>query len=129
MKYRFGKKEMGSSFTEDMCNIIYFPVFDSPGIPTVILNKTGEIIEFMIRNYESENGCILDLSRLCLCARLEAFLNKEGKFVKVISVVISGFDGHEDIWMESEYDISKSALLEQFREYFMNKLSDNLFNT
>ena len=98
-------------------------------IPYGILDKTDEMIESMLCNYISENGCIPELSKLCLCARLTAFLNKEGKSALEISIVISRLDDCESIWIEGEYRIVKEdALYKPFKEYFMKKLENILFN-
>ena len=126
--YRFGKIENISSFTDNTSNNIYFPISDSSEIPSLILDKTEEMIRCMLHDYEVEKGYILDLSKLCLCARLVAFINKEGKAIKGISVIIFGIDENECI--EDEYRIVEGdALYEPFREYFMEQLEKSLFRS
>lgn len=127
--HKFGKVENMDSFTDNTSNNIYFPVLASSEIPYVILVKTEEMIEAMLCKYKSENGYIPELSELCLCARLVVSFNKEGKSIREISVVITGLDGCEDIWIENEYRIVKeNTLYKPFKEYFMKKLENILFN-
>lgn len=82
----------------------------------------------MKRDHPDRKGNIYDVT-LCLCAKLAAFLDKEGKSALEISIVIFGLDDCECIWIEGEYRIGKEdALYKPFKEYFMKKLENILFN-
>ena len=127
--YGFGKTERQNCFEDGTVNTLYFPVMDSDGFPPEIRSKTGEIIENMLRAYEAENGCELDLSALCLNARMVVFMDKTGKWSYETAVVISGKSGCDDVWIEEDYSIKpEDHLYEIFRRYFMEQLESNLFN-
>lgn len=124
----FGKIERQNCFEDGTVNTLYFPVMDSTGFPPEIRSKTGEIIENMLWAYEAENGCELDLSALCLNARMVVFMDKTGKWSYEIAVVISGKSGCDDVWIEESYPIRhENYLFEPFKAYFMERLERNLF--
>lgn len=104
--YQFGRIENLDCFEKDITNIIYFSVTDSPDFPKAIRDKAEEMIDSMIHNYEMENNCKLDLSKLCLNARILAFVGNNGNRTYKIAVVISGnIEEFDDIWIERSYAI------------------------
>ncbi len=121
----FGKIEETDSFTDGECSIIYFPVTGSPDFPAGIRKRTEECIRILITAYESENGCSLDISELCLCARL-VVCRKTGCG---ISIVISGTGcSGRDVWIDEYYKIGcGDPLYGQFKSYFMAQLEKELF--
>ena len=127
--YQFGRVEDQNCFEDGATNIIYFPVTDSPDFPKAIRNKAEEMIDSMVHAYETENNCKLDLSKLCLNARIIAFVGNNGNWSYEIAVVISGnIDEFDDIWIERSYAISRDNLLYvQFKAYFMEQLEKRLF--
>ena len=127
--YEFGKTEIQDCFEDGTVNTLYSPVMDSVDFPKGIRDKTEAIIENMIYNYETENNCNLDLSAMCINAKLDVFMNKTGKWSYEIAVVISGKSGCDDVWIEEDYSIKpEDHLYEIFRRYFMEQLESNLFN-
>lgn len=125
---RFGKIENQSCFEDGTVNTLYFPVMNSVDFPKGIRDKTEAIIENMIYNYEMENNCNLDLSALCINARLDVFMDKTGKWSYEISVVISGGNGCDDVWIEEDYTIKPGDhLYKHFRRYFMEQMEKSLF--
>ena len=128
-EYMFGKTERQNCFEDGTVNTLYFPVMDSDGFPKGIRDKTEKIIENMIYDYEMENQCNLDLSALCLNARMVVFMDKTGKWSYEMAVMISGKSGCDDVWIEEDYSIKpEDHLYEIFRRYFMEQLESNLFN-
>lgn len=127
--YQFGRVENLDCFEEDITNIIYFPVTDSPDFPKAIRDKAEEMIDSMIVIYETENNCKLGLSKLCLNARIIAFVGNNGNWIYEIAVVIASNMGKfDDIWIEGSYSISRDDLLyTQFKAYFMEQLEKKLF--
>lgn len=127
--YQFGRVENLDCFEEDITNIIYFSVTDSPDFPKAIRDKVEEMIDSMIHTNEMENNCKLDLSKLCLNARILAFVGNNGNRTYKIAVVISGnIEEFDDIWIERSYAISRDDLLYvQFKAYFMEQLEKKLF--
>lgn len=127
--YQFERVEDQNCFEDGTTNMIYFPVADSPDFPKVIRDKAKEMIDSMIYTYEKENNCKLDLSKLCLNARIIAFVGNNGNWSYEIAVVISGnIEEFDDIWIERSYAISQDNLLyAQFKAYFMEQLEKRLF--
>lgn len=127
--YQFGRVENLDCFEDDITNIVYFPVTDSLDFPKPIRDKAEEMIDSMIHTYETENNCRLDLSKLCLNARIIAFVGNNGNWTYEIAVVISGnMEEFDDIWIERSYAISRDDLLYvQFKAYFMEQLEKTLF--
>lgn len=127
--YQFGRVEDLNCFEDGATNIVYFPVTDSSDFPKAIRDKTEELIDSMIHTYETENNCKLDLSKLCLNARIIAFVGNNGNWTYEIAVVISGnIEEVDDIWIERSYAISRDDLLYvQFKAYFMEQLEKKLF--
>ena len=127
-EYMFGKTERQNCFEDGTVNTLYFPVMDSDGFPKGIRDKTEAIIENMIYNYETENNCNLDLSAMCINAKLDVFMNKTGKWSYEMAVMISGKSGCDDVWIEESYPIRhENYLFEPFEAYFMERLERNLF--
>ena len=127
--YKFGKSDSVDSFEDGVNNILYFPVKDSMDFPRAIKDKAEKMIDSIIHTYELENNCKLDLSKLCLNARMVVFMDKNGNWVYEIVVVISGDISHDDIWIEDNYIIGlDDPLYEPFKVYFMEQLEKNLFN-
>lgn len=127
--YQFGRVENLDCFEDDITNIVYFPVTDSPDFPKSIRDKAEELIDSMIHTYETENNYKLDLSKLCLNARILAFVGNNGNCTCEMAVVISGnIEEIDDIWIERSYAISRDDLLYvQFKAYFMEQLEKKLF--
>lgn len=127
--YQFGRVENLDCFEDDITNIVYFPITDSPDFPKAIRDKTEEMIGSMIHTYETENNCKLDLSKLCLNARILTFVGNSGNWTYEIAVVISGnIEEFDDIWIERSYAINWDDLLYvQFKAYFMEQLEKKLF--
>lgn len=127
--YQFGRVEDINCFEDDITNIVYFPVTDSPDFPKSIRNKAEELIDSMIHTYEAENNCKLDLSKLCLNTRIIAFAGNNGNWIYEIAVVISGnMEEFDNIWIEKSYAISRYDLLYvQFKAYFLEQLEKKLF--
>lgn len=127
--YQFGRVENLDCFEDDITNIVYFPVTDSLDFPKPIRDKAEEMIDSMIHTYETENNCRLDLSKLCLNARILTFVGNNGNWTYEIAVVISGnMEEFDDIWIERSYAISRDDLLYvQFKAYFMEQLEKTLF--
>ena len=127
--YQFGHVDDMNCFEDGTTNIVYFPVIDSPDFPKTIRDKTEEMIDSMIHIYEMENNCKLDLSKLCLDARIIAFVGNSGNWSYEIAVVISGnIEEFADIWIERSYTISRDDLIyAQFKAYFMEQLEKKLF--
>lgn len=127
--YQFGRVEDLNCFEDGATNIVYFPVTDSPDFPKSIRDKAEELIDSMIHTYETENNCKLDLSKLCLNARILTFVGNSGNWSYEIAVVISGnIEEIDDIWIERSYAISWDDLLYvQFKAYFMEQLEKKLF--
>ena len=127
--YQFGRVEDLNCFEDGATNILYFPVADSPDFPKVIRDKAEEMIDSMVHTYETENNCKLDLSKLCLNARIIAFVGNNGNWSYEIAVVISGnIEELYDVWSERSYAISRDDLLyAQFKAYFMEQLEKKLF--
>lgn len=128
-KYRFGRIEDLSCFDDGVTNIVYFPVTDSADFPKAIRDKAKEMIDSMIHICEKDNHCKLDLSKLCLNARIIAFAGNNGNWIYEIAVVISGnMEEFDDIWVERSYGISRNdPLYVQFKAYFMEQLEKELF--
>lgn len=128
--YKFGKIDSVDSFEDGTNSILYFPVKDSMDFPKAIRDKAEKMIDSVIHIYELENNYKLDLSKLCLNARMVAYVDKDGNWVYEIAVVISGdviFD--DDIWIEDSYTIGLDDLLyEPFKAYFMEQLEKSIFN-
>lgn len=126
--YQFGRVEDLNCFEDGVTNIVYFPVIDSLDFPKAIRDKAEEMIDSMIHIYETENNCKLDLSKLCLNARIIAFVGNNGNWSYEIAVVISSNMEFDDLWIEKSYDISRNdCLYESFKEYFMEQLEKKLF--
>lgn len=127
--YQFGRVEDLNCFEDDITNIIYFPVTDSLDFPKPIRDKAEEMIDSMIHTYEMENNCKLDLSKLCLNARIIAFVGNDGNWLYEIAVVMAGnIEEIDDIWIERSYAISWDDLLyAEFKAYFMEQLEKKLF--
>lgn len=127
--YQFGRVENMDCFEEDITSIVYFPVKDSLDFPKAIRDETEEMIDSMIHIYETENNCKLDLLKLCLNARIIAFVGNNDNWTYEIAVVISGnIEEVDDIWIERNYAISRDDLLYvQFKAYFMEQLEKKLF--
>ena len=127
--YQFGHVDDLNCFEDGTTHIVYFPVIDSPDFPKAIRGKTEEMIDSMIHIYEMENNCKLDLSKLCLNARIIVFVGNNGNWSYEIAVVISGnIEEFADIWMERSYAISRDDLIyAQFKAYFMEQLEKKLF--
>ena len=127
--YQFGRVEDQNCFEDGATNIIYFPVTDSPDLPKAIRDKAEEMIDKMVHAYETENNCKLDLSKLCLNARIIAFVGNNGNWSYEIAVVISSnIEELYDVWIERSYAISRDNLLYvQFKAYFMEQLEKRLF--
>lgn len=128
-KYQFGRIEDLSCFDDGVTNIVYFPVIGSADFPKAIRNKAEEMIGSIIHVYETDNHCKLDLSKLCLNARIIAFVGNNGNWIYEIAVVISGnMEEFDNIWIERSYSISRNdPLYEQFKAYFMEQLEKELF--
>lgn len=128
--YQFGRVEDQNCFEDGATNMIYFPVItDSSDFPKAIRDKAEEMINSMIHTYETENNCKLDLSKLCLNARIIAFVGNDGNWSYEIAVVISSnIEEPYDVWIERSYAISRDDLLYvEFRAYFMKQLEKKLF--
>lgn len=127
--YQFGRVEDQNCFEDGATNIVYFPVTDSSDFPKAIRDKTEEMIGSMIHTYEAENNYKLDLSKLCLNARILAFVGNNGNWTCEIAVVISGnIEEIDDIWIETSYAINWDDLLYmEFKAYFMEQLEKKLF--
>lgn len=127
--YQFGRVENLDCFEDGTINIVYFPVKDSLDFPKAIRDETEEMIDSMIHIYETENNCKLDLLKLCLNARIIAFVGNNDNWTYEIAVVISGnIEEVDDIWIERNYAISRDDLLYvQFKAYFMEQLEKKLF--
>ena len=128
--YQFGRVEDQNCFEDGETNMIYFPVItDSPDFPKAIRDKAEEMIDSMIHTYETDNNCKLDLSKLCLNARIIAFVGNGGNWSYEIAVVMAGnIEEFDDIWIERSYAISRDDLLyAQFKVYFMEQLEKKLF--
>lgn len=127
--YQFGRVEDLDCFEDEITNIVYFPVTDSPDFPKAIRDKAEEMIDSMVHAYETENNCKLDLSKLCLNARIIAFVDNNGYWSYEIAVVMAGsIKEFYDIWFERSYAISRDDLLyAEFRAYFMEQLEKRLF--
>lgn len=128
-KYQFGRIEDLSCFDDGVTNIVYFPVTDSADFPKAIRDKTEEMMDSIIHIYEKDNHCKLDLSKLCLNARIIAFVGNNGNWIYEIAVVISGnMEEFDNIWIERSYSISRNdPLYVQFKVYFMEQLEKELF--
>lgn len=128
-KYRFGRIEDLSCFDDGVTNIVYFPVTDSEDFPKVIRDKAKEMIDSMVHICEKDNHFKLDLSKLCLTARIIASAGNNGYWIYEIAVVISGnIEGFDEIWIERSYSISRNdPLYVQFKAYFMGMLEMELF--
>lgn len=117
-------------FEDGATNMIYFPVItDSQDFPKMIRDKAEEMIDSMIHAYKTENNCKLDLSKLCLNARIISFVGNGGNWSYEIAVVISSnIEEPYDVWIERSYAISRDDFLyEQFKVYFMEQLEKKLF--
>lgn len=127
--YQFGRVEDQNCFEDGATNMIYFPVTDSPDFPKAIRDKAEEMIDSIVHTYETENNCKLDLSKLCLNARIIAFVGNNGNWLYEIAVVISSnIEELYDVWIERSYAISQDNLLyAQFKAYFMEQLEKKLF--
>lgn len=127
--YQFGRVENLDCFEDGTVNIVYFPVKDSLDFPKAIRDEAEEMIDSMIHIYETENNCKLDLLKLCLNARIIAFVGNNDNWTYEIAVVISGnIEEVDDIWIERNYAISRDDLLYvQFKAYFMEQLEKKLF--
>lgn len=127
--YQFGRVEDLDCFEEEITNIVYFSVKDSPDFPKAIRDKAEEMIGSMIHIYETENNRKLDLSKLCLNARIIAFMGNNGNWTYEIAVVMAGnMEESDDIWIERSYAINRDDLLYvQFKAYFMEQLEKKLF--
>lgn len=127
--YQFGRVEDLDCFEEEITNNVYFSVKDSPDFPKAIRDKAEEMIDSMIHTYEAENNRKLDLSKLCLNARIIAFVGNNGNWTYEIAVVIAGnIEESDDIWIERSYAISRDDFLYvQFKAYFMEQLEKKLF--
>lgn len=126
--YQFGRVEDINCFEDGTTNIVYFPVTDSPDFPKAIRDKAEEMIDSIIHVYETKNNCKLDLPKLCLNARIIAFVGNNGNWSYEIAVVISSNMEFDDLWIEESYDISwNNCLYEPFKEYFIEQLEKKLF--
>ena len=106
--YKFKEVDERNCFDDGEHSALYFPVNDSMDFPREIRDKTKEIIDSIISAYELENNCTLDLSRLRLDARIEAFKDNNGNWSSAILVVITGDTSFRDTWIEGEYIISRN---------------------
>ena len=121
--YEFGKIEDMNCFEDGTNDSLYFPVVDSADFPKEVRDKTEEMINSLIRGYESENNCKLFLSRLCLNARVITYLDHKGDWRYEISVVITGNEAWNDLWIEDSHEISsEDHLYEPFKMYFMEQV-------
>lgn len=127
--YQFGRVEELNCFEDGTTNIVYFPVTYSPDFPKAIRDKAEEMIDSMVHAYETENNCKLDLSKLCVNARIIAFVGNNGNWLYEIAVVMSGnIEELDDVWIEESYTISQDDLLyAKFKAYFMEQLEKKLF--
>ena len=121
-KYKFEEVERNNCFEDGGNNILYFPVTDSKDFPQEIKKKTEEIIDHIIHTHE------LDISKLCLNARIIVFSDINGKWSNEISIVISDYSAFDDTWIEENYSIKhEDPLYAPFKEYVMKRLKEILF--
>lgn len=120
--YKFEKVEKQNCFEHGVINTLYFPITDSEAFPQEIRKKTEEIIDYIVHTHE------LDISKLCLCARMVVYADKDGNWVNGISVVISDYSAYDDTWIEEEYIIGREdSLYAPFKAYIMKRLEEILF--
>ncbi len=127
--YQFGRVEDLDCFEDEITSIVYFSVTDSPDFPKAIRDKAEEMIDSMVYAYGTENNCKLDLSQLCLNARIIAFVGNNGYWSYEIAVVMTGnIKEFYDVWIEKSYAINRDDLLyAEFKAYFMEQLEKRLF--
>lgn len=126
--YKFGKIEDMNCFEDETNDSLYFPVADSTDFPKEIRDKTEKMINSLIYDYEVKNNCKLFLSRLCLNARMITCLDNKGDWRYEISVVITGNEAGNNLWVEDSYEISaEDHLYELFKMYFMKQVEKILF--
>ena len=121
-KYMFGKVERQDCFEDGINDILYFPITDSKDFPLEIREKAEGIIDRIVHTHG------LDISKLCLCARMVVYFDKSGKWSYEISIVISDYSAFDGTWIEEEYIIGHDDPLSgQFKSYFMKRLEGILF--
>lgn len=121
-KYKFEEVESQECFEDGVNDILYFPITDSKDFPLKIREKAEEIIDRIIHTHD------LDISKLCLNARIIVFADTNGKWINEISIVISDYSAFDDTWIEEEYSINHDdPLYEPFKAYFMKRLEEILF--
>lgn len=121
-RFKFEKIEEQDCFGHGAINTLYFPVTDSEDFPQGIRQKAEEIIDRIVHTYE------LDISKLCLCARMVVYSDRDGKWVDEISVVMSDCSAFDDTWIEEDYSIGyDDSLYEPFKAYVMKRLEEILF--
>lgn len=128
-KYNFGQQYTKNSFQDDCSSgMIYFPITDTEDFSSAIRDKTEELIDDLISAYEKENNCVLDLSRLCLNARMEVYFNQENTTMRDIRVMIEGNYNEDYLWLDKSINIVCGDILhEPFKKYFMQQLESILF--
>lgn len=120
--YKFEKIEEQDCFGHGAINTLYFPVTDSEDFPQEIRKKTEEVIDRIVHTHE------LDISKLCLCARMVVYFDKDGKWSNEISVVISDCSAFDDTWIEEVYSIGREdSLYVPLKAYVMKRLEEILF--
>lgn len=120
--YKFEEVERQDCFEDGVNDILYFPITDSKDFPLKIREKAEEIIDRIVHNHN------LDLSKLCLNARMIVYSDTNGECLNEISIVISDYSAFDDTWIEEEYTIGHDdSLYEPFKAYFMKRLEEKLF--
>lgn len=124
-RFKFEDIEIQNSFEDGVTDMIYFPITDSEDFPMEIREKTEEIIDHMIHTHE------LDISKLCLNARIIAYADANYNWLNEISVMISDYysaGAFDDTWIEEVYSIGHDdSLYEPFKAYVMKRLGEILF--
>lgn len=121
--YKFEEVERQNCFEDGVNGILYFPITDSEDFPLKIREKAEEIIGRIVHTHD------LNVSKLCLNARIAVFSDINGKWLNEISIVISDSSAFDGTWIEEEYIIGcEDPFYEPFKAYFMKRLGEILFS-
>jgi hypothetical protein len=121
--YKFEEVERQNCFEDGVNGILYFPITDSEDFPLKIREKAEEIIGRIVHTHD------LDVSKLCLNARIVVFSDINGKWLNEISIVISDSSAFDGTWIEEEYIIShEDSLYVPFKTYFMKQIEEIVFS-
>lgn len=126
-KYGFKKQYLKNSFQDcSSSNVIYFPINDSRDFPNGVRNRAEELIDILINSYEKDKECNLDLSELCLEARINVYFDRDVMPRSDITIFIYDEDGY--IELDESIQITRQDILyEPIKKYFLYQIGKALF--